>query len=222
MSRLEAQMIEPIRDLMLQSMSVGIAVSEFRAGYGVPDLVGAVLCRRSCQARMRMGVRHALDHPYLVEVLFALRKGSRMARCDLLGKVTMSESTLRNRVLPRLCSYGLIEHDADGRVRLLAVPPQPTRSLVAVEAKQTRWLDAILQARRYTFFADRSYVAVWSDVVPRVDRGLLYRHRLGLIEVEDDRASVVVEAPARRPREPQMNRYCSEYLYGLALEEGVY
>jgi hypothetical protein len=96
---------------------------------------------------------------------------------------------------------------------LLKNPPSPTREIVAVELKQRRWREAILQARRYTFFADRTYVAIWNGAVELVDRRLLYRFRLGLIGVEGDRAQVLIEAPRRKPRQEKMNRYCAEFLY---------
>ncbi len=112
----------------------------------------------------------------------------------------------------------LIAIDLDGYVRLLTVPPQPTKNIVAVEAKQTKWREAILQARRYTFFANQTYIAVWFDTVDRVDRRLLYRHRLGLIGVGTDNAEVILKAPKRIPRQPKMNRYCSEFLYRIALD----
>lgn len=220
MSRLEAHMIEPIRRLMHDEMGVTVTAGEFSAGYGIADLVGAVLCERSCERRAEMGMRTALDHHHLVEVLLALREGMRTSFDVLLSRVTMSESTLRKRVLPRLSAYGVVKREHDGYVALRALPPRPTKQVIAVEAKQTRWRQAILQARRYSFFADRAYIAVWKETALRVDRVSLYRHRLGLIAVDEERAEVAVEAPVRRPREEKLRRYCSEHFYGLALAAG--
>ncbi|HUU81973.1 MAG TPA: hypothetical protein VM243_00590 [Phycisphaerae bacterium] len=221
MRRQEAQMIEPVRTLMHQAMGIHISTCEFRGGYGIADLVGAAICSRACKTRAQMGLAGALDHHHLVEVLLALRPGVWNSREVLLGRLSVSESTLRRRVLPRLRAHGLIERDGHGAIRLRAVPPPPTEYVVAVEAKQTRWRQAIVQARRYTFFADRTYIALWSHMVVHVDRSLLYRHRLGMISVEAERATLVVEAPLRKPRKGRLNRYCAEYLYGLSLNQGL-
>jgi len=213
-------MIEPIRRFMLDHLRMDITAQEFSAGYGVADLVGAALCGEGCGVRKEKGLEVALDHPYIVQVLLALHSEGRTSLSYLLRRVAISESTLRTKVLPHLDRLGLIERE-DGYIRLIFTPPKPARHLVAVEAKQTRWRDAILQARRYTFFADQTYVAVWEKTASRVDKALLYRHRVGLIAVEaNGDCSIVVVAPKVRPRENNMNRFCAEFLYGLALRTG--
>jgi hypothetical protein len=50
-------MIAPIRRLMHGDMGVTVSAGEFSAGYGVADLVGAVFCKQSCEARVEMGRR---------------------------------------------------------------------------------------------------------------------------------------------------------------------
>lgn len=221
MSTLEAHMIEPIRRFMLDHLRMDITAQEFSAGYGVADLVGAELCGEGCDVRKAMGLEVALDHPYIVQVLLALRSEGRTSLPYLLRRVAISESTLRTRVLPHLDKLGVIERE-DGYVRLIFTPPKPARHLVAVEAKQTRWRDAILQARRYTFFADQTYVAVWEKTAARVDKTLLYRHRVGLIAVEPNGdCRVVVASPRVNPRETKMNRLCAEFMYGVALRSGM-
>ena len=221
MSYLEAQMIEPIRRFMLDHLQMDITAREFSAGYGVADLVGAVLCGEVCEQRKEKRLEVALDHHHIVQVLLALRSEGRTSLPYILRRVALSESTLRRKVLPQLDKLGVIEYCGNGYVRLIFAPPKPASRVVAVEAKQTRWRDAILQARRYTFFADQSYVAVWAKTAARVDKGLLYRHRVGLIAVEPDGdCSIVVDAPKVCPRETNMNRFCAEFLYGLALRSG--
>jgi hypothetical protein len=222
MSYLEAQMIEPIRRFMQYQLQMDIVAHEFSAGYGVADLVGAALCDKGCEVRKAKGLQIALDHHHIVQVLLALHSEGRTSLPYLLRRVSFSESTLRSKVLPKLDKLGLIERDGDGYVRLVFAPPKPARHVVAVEAKQTRWRDAILQARRYTYFANQTYVAVWAKTSSRVDKGLLYRHRVGLLSVEPNgNCSIVVEAPRVSPRVSDMNRFCAEFLYGLALRSGI-
>ena len=217
MNYLEAEMIEPIRRFMQHQLQMDIIAQEFSAGYGVADLVGAALCEEGCELRKEKGLEVALDH-YIVQVLLALRSEGRTSLPYILRRVALSESTLRRKVLPQLDKLGVIERYDDGYVRLLFTPPKPARHVVAVEAKQTRWRDAILQARRYTFFADQTYVAVWAKTATRVDKALLYRHRVGLIAVEPNGdCTAAVEAPRLSPRAVDMNRFCAEFLYGLAL-----
>ena len=210
-------MIEPVRILMREEMGLDVITKEFSAGYGIADLVGGSMCKANCRTRSAMGVPIPIDHKHFVEVLFALRPGVRRSIAYLMNRISFSESTLRTKILPKMETYALIEREGNSHVRLLAAPPWPTKRIVAIELKQSRWREAIIQARRYTFFADQTYVAVWNGTLGLVDQKLLYRHRIGLIGVEPDGAEVFFEAPKRKPRDPKMNRYCAEFLYRKAL-----
>lgn len=219
MRQLECHMIEPIRCLMYRDMNLDVVDQEFSAGYGIADLIGAALCRTSCQERKKLGIEKAFDRRLLVDVLMVLRVGKRISLTYILNKVAISESTLRQKIIPVLAKFGLITKDSNDYIRVLLQPPNPVKRIVAIEVKQTKWKEAILQARRYTFFANQTYVAVWNDIVRLVDKSMLYRHRLGLIGVEKNTAEILIEAPLRNPREVRMNRFCAEYLYGQVLNE---
>jgi hypothetical protein len=216
----EVHMVEPVRLLMQTAMGLDVIVEEFSAGYGIADLVGAKFCARSREVRRRAQAHTPIDHHHWVEVLLALRRNERVSFDSLQRRITFSDATLRRTVLPEMTSLGLVERDKDGYICLLKNPPSPAREIVAVELKQKRWREAILQARRYTYFADRTYIAVWNGTVELVDRSLLYRFRLGLIGVERDRAQVLIQAPRRKPRQEKMNRYCAEFLYRNASDSG--
>lgn len=213
--RLEAHMIAPIQKLMHLDLKLDIIASEFSAGYGRADLVGATLSPQACQIRSENGLYFPFDRFYYIELILALRSGIRRSMAYILRKVSYAESTLRNKVIPHLVRHGLLARFPDNYYQLIKPLTNPTHDIVAIEAKQAHWRRAIVQARRYTFFANQSYIAVWSEVVPKVDRALLYQTRLGLISVKKDKAQVVVEAPRRNPRSLAMHIYCSEYLYGL-------
>jgi hypothetical protein len=209
----EAHMVQPVRLLMQTAMGLDAIIEEFSAGYGTADLVGAKFCARSCQVRQKAKIHAPIDHHHWIEVLLALTRSKRMSYDSLQRHITFSDITLRKTVLPALAALGLVQRDKEGFVCLLKNPPSPAKEIVAVELKQKRWREAILQARRYTFFADRTYVAVWNGTAELVDRRSLYRFRLGLIGVEQDHAEILVEAPRRRPRQEKMHRYCAEFLF---------
>jgi hypothetical protein len=216
---LEAHMIEPLRELMTHELHLDVISEESSAGYGVADLVGAKICENKASRRRAIATEETIGHRLLVKVFLAVRTNGRTSIRSILNRVAISESTLRKSILPQLAGAGIIERFTDGYVRLVCEIPNPMKEVIAVEAKQTKWRAAILQARRYTFFANKSYVAVWNGTARLVDRSLLYRHRLGLIVVEPDSAKVLVEAPDRNPRKPEMHRYCAEFLYGRLLQQ---
>lgn len=89
--------------------------------------------------------------------------------------------------------------------------------VVAVEAKLTRWREAVDQATVYRRFANRSYVALpWETI--RAAKGLRSACRgrgLGLVAVSPDRVDVVRTAPVHHPRTPEW-----VWLVGRALALG--
>lgn len=220
MTRREAQMINPIVQLLHDKMFVDVAEQEFSAGYGIADVVGARLCSESCQQRESLGLNIPFNHIQYVSVLLLLRENRWSSFTSLAKKISFSETTLRQKILPKLSKLKIIERNGDF-FRLCINLPNPAQNLIAVEAKQTKWREAILQARRYTFFADQTYIAVWSSTIKSVDRAFLYRHRIGLISVEDNYAEIIIDAPKRKPREARLNMYCAEFLYGLALSNQI-
>ena len=60
--------------------------------------------------------------------------------------------------------------------------------LIAIEAKLTKWLDALEQARAYRQFADQVYVALPADrVQPALKARVMFeRNSVGLLSVNGD------------------------------------
>ena len=214
-------MIDPLRSLMFGQMRLDVVGGEFSAGYGIADLVGGELCPSSCREREELGIRSALDNRLALDALMIIQRRKRTSLDYLLNRMPVSRSTISGKILPLLSNYGLIDRCQDGRIRARFELPNPARKVVAIEAKQSRWREAILQARRYTFFANQTYVALWNGASESVDKRLLYRHRLGLISVESNDAEVVIEAPLLSPRRASMHRFCAEWLYKQLLVDDV-
>lgn len=211
--RYEKDMIEPIKLLMSQTMKLDVIEKEFSAGYGIADLVGAKFCKDSCTYRNEIGLTAAFDHHHFIELLSILNVEVPVSLETVVKRISFAKSTLQSKVLPCLKAHGVIRKDRLGYIHLSKDLPRPTESIVAVEAKQTKWKEAILQARRYTFFAEKTYIAVWDSTIKSVDKSLLSIHGIGLISVNLDNAEIVIEAPTQKPKEPKMNRYCAEFLY---------
>ena len=136
---------------------------------------------------------------------------------NLMECISFSESTLKKKVLPKLEACGLVKRESNGYVLLKKELPKPTKKIVAIEAKQYKWREATIQARRYTLFADQTYIAVWEETVRNVDYSFLNKHQIGLIGVGSNKAKIIIEAPEVRPRNLKMNHYCAEYLYSQTL-----
>lgn len=76
--------------------------------------------------------------------------------------------------------------------------------LVAIEAKLTKWRDALHQAYRNTSFAHRVFVCLPSDAAQRAMRyaGEFARRGVGLCTVLDGQIVIIHEARAHAPLQP--------------------
>ncbi len=73
--------------------------------------------------------------------------------------------------------------------------------LVAIEVKLSHWRRAIGQALLNTYYADRSYIALWDDAVSDVVVQSALIRGIGVIGVGRTDAKVVSEAPIGCPDE---------------------
>jgi len=69
-------------------------------------------------------------------------------------------------------------------------------SFIAIEVKIKDWVQGLYQAHRYNKFAERSYLALYSDYAKDVDLNLFKKYNVGLI-VFDDNKVVVKNRPKK-------------------------
>ncbi len=123
-------------------------------GSVIPDLVLVSFDRIPAQGILR--VRWSYPHAYVVA---ELRRVAHLHR-DTLARRLFDRRERIDRLLDELVDAGVLEETANGCVRLSPELRLMRTQVVAVEAKLTRWTDALEQASTYTTFADRSFVAM--------------------------------------------------------------
>lgn len=96
-------------------------------------------------------------------VLSALRRLG-AARADTIGRhVFMSVEDVREILDGRLAEWRLVRHKERGVVEARAAWVSSAQ-VIAVEAKLTRWRDALAQAAVYRRYADRAFVLLPRDI----------------------------------------------------------
>nr|MDO8080331.1 hypothetical protein [Candidatus Freyarchaeota archaeon] len=64
---------------------------------------------------------------------------------------------------------------------------------VAVELKVDKWEEALFQAYINTFFFSKAYVAIWHKNINEANIGIFKHYKVGLIEVNRDKARIIYE-----------------------------
>lgn len=150
----EAAMVGVIQEgleVLLQGTDLGWAIRrEVQVGRAVADLV-ILLGESGTAARPRkpLSVSESV-------ILSCVRNHGSRNDEQLAIRCGFSNPKAVHRPLRQLARHGWLSIDDDGQVSL-AAQAQSSR-LVAIEAKLTRWREALGQAEGYLRFADASYV----------------------------------------------------------------
>lgn len=132
------------------------------------------------------------------------------ARLEGGGPASMQEITRRLHLSPaaaaaserRLRRRGLVEPAEDGTLRLAETFATGRADVVAVEAKLTRWQDAVAQAASYLTFADRALVVLDGNRMRAWDApaDAAEAHGVGLAALHGRLLRVLVPAPVHARR----------------------
>lgn len=138
-------------------------------------------------------------------ILWQLRRGRRL-QPGTIAKRSFMPVERTSAYLEHLASSGAVQQTATGSYILSPQLAQLSVDVLAVEAKLTRWREALGQARSYATFADRVAVAMDSAGVPRSRRDIaaFRRHGIGLLAVDADHIEWLVTPKRRHPaRSPE-------------------
>jgi hypothetical protein len=196
--RMERDLVTALRErssAVLQRANVGRATHqvfrEQQVGMCIPDL----LIVRSNPAEDRTPLR--LSYFDCALIATALKSGS-VTVADLAASTYSAPEQIGKRVL-RLVKLGLMSKRSDLLSEPANVVPRGAQ-VVAVEAKMTRWRDALAQARDYLRFANEAYIAMPAGVIGR-NAGALAACAdagVGVIAVDEVDAHVVLRAEGHR------------------------
>ncbi len=172
-----------------------IVLPELNVESVVPDFLAVALGRGpSLSGSFLSGVR-TFDCAVLAELL------PRGRRLEGLSAQLWSRDATVEESLGRLVKGGVVRKRSSGGFALSKDAFQDAH-VIAIEAKLTRWTEAVAQARTYTSFADQAYVALPERVA--VGREPLAREcrrsGLGLIAVGRRDVCVLLRARTRAPK----------------------
>ncbi len=193
--RFEKDLLAVLREksacaLNVQASAIQV-LTEVQVGTCIPDLLIV------CGDRREEMPRHKLTY-FECTIVAAMMKAGLITVDEIADATFAPREEILKRV-SRLVRLGLIEHrDSQLRVASRALPNK--LRVIAVEAKLTRWKDALEQARAYLSFANEAYIAMPASLIRRNVSALsgCADSGVGVIAVEDNDSSVVLPAVCTR------------------------
>ncbi len=185
--RYEAEMKEGILTFLKTGQNCKNIVHEVDSGYGIADFVGM----RNSSKKSFFYFKNKID------VFFLLKMG--INQPIYLGEIEKyvhySRKYLKNVILKLYKEQGLIDEIDKNLYIRTADLDERGFSLIAVEAKLSKWNQALTQAAFYKKFADYSFVALYKKYVGNVDLKTFKQHKIGLISIDDDLDFDVIVEP---------------------------
>lgn len=188
----ESELVTKIEKLLQEKFSTELTFREISAGYGIADLVFAP--SETCNTIDREPITHfgtlkffleLSKKRYSIDELFSL--APYVSRRDIRKSISF---LIRN---------GYLEQKADGKFQKnqIIIKNEPIQKIIAIEAKLTDYRNGIIQARRYQYFADQSYLAILKSASRHFDTESLLSSGIGLILFDERSETISIQKPRK-------------------------
>jgi len=208
--RYEAEMIEPLKALLINELHLDSITEEFTVGYGIADIVGIRCNQQKLKSRFESGVKPVTNIREL-SILTLLQENNPSTVEMLAEKTGLSISYVKKMLLKSLVEKGYIERVTD-KYNLVRDVFAFTDLVVSVEAKLTKWKAALGQAKRYQHFSNLVFVALPQHTVPKINKELFKKNNIGVLSVGSS-VSIELKPEYINPKTFVMHLYCNEIFF---------
>lgn len=208
----EAEMIQPLKSFLTDALYLDAVEEEFSAGYGIADIVGIRYDCRKLKSRVDCGLKKPVSNIRELSILEAFQEKSPLTVDVLAKKIGLSDSYIKQVLLKSLVGKGYLEKHGN-EYTLIAEISSFTNLVVSVEAKLTKWRDALAQAKRYQHFSNIVFVALPQQTVKRIERDLFKKNNIGVLSVNSDSINIELKPQLMKPKTNVMHLYCNEFFF---------
>ncbi len=204
----EAELVTKIEKLLQEKFKTELTFREISAGYGIADLVIAP------SETFNPINREPITRFGTLKFLLAL--GKRRYGLEELYALTphVPQRDIRKSI-SFLVSNGYLSQESGGKYQKnqILIKDEPIQKIIAIEAKLTDYRNGIIQAKRYQYFADQSYLAILKPASKHIDTDSLLRSGIGLILFDEPSETVNILKPKK------VNDSVQERVYRLFARE---
>lgn len=190
----EKELVHKLERILKREFGTNLAFHEFSAGYGIADLVFAPKFSFSKRAMKRTPITDFSSLALLL-TLDDNRIYKQNEIISLFPHLTAREVKSVLQSLTKTHYLEKLERDTYHKSMSMVNPLNPIRSVIAVEVKLTDHKRGLVQARRYQYFADESYLAILKDTEKSIDFEEFNKHNIGLILFDNKTNSIEVKHP---------------------------
>ena len=192
---------------------------EVASGYGIADLVFFDFNESVVNERIKQNL-NPIEHANLIRILIELDHYSENESINitLLKKTT---PFLKDEIITYLVKNHFLVKQQEGDGKPIFKKGVSYRNgledVIAIEAKLKDWKRGLYQAYRYRFYADKSYLAIYTKAIATPLKNLdeFKKYNVGLIEVKDSGIKVHFNPKKEKNLDPYTKAVAYERLLGL-------
>ena len=196
----EKDMIPVLKEFFKERFNQNLSVEELNTGIGIADIVFTKKINKR---------DYYFDNFELLYHTLTLinRKNKKISEIDFVTR--FSKKQIKS-IIEKYLSMELIEeYNSEYYFVKNKLTPSITE-FYAIEAKLKDWKSGLYQAIRYKNFAQKSFLALSSEYIHRVDKNLLIHNNIGLISVSIDKTRIIINPRKDTPNDEVAFFYLGE------------
>jgi len=189
----EKTLVYKLDRILKKTFDTNLAFHEFSAGYGIADLVLApnFIFTKSAVKRIPLTSFESLS------IFLTLEDGKMYELAQLITlfpHLTEHEIKKHLRILAINNYIQKVGHTIYRKILPVATL-NPIHKVIAIEVKLTDHKNGLLQARRYQYFADESYLAILKSAEKNINREAFNAYNIGLILFDERTNEIEIQQP---------------------------
>ncbi|MCY3804391.1 MAG: hypothetical protein OXF85_00730 [Candidatus Saccharibacteria bacterium] len=188
----ESDLVSKIEKLLQKKYNTQLTFREVSAGYGIADLVIAPTITEDGTPMTRLPITHF----GILQFYLNLGRGS-----YTFDKITELSPFIHPRNLRRYINFlveneYLIKTEERYKKSRILENQQPIKKIIAIEAKLSDYKSGLVQAKRYQYFADQSYLAILRKAAKYIDASSIRQSGIGLILFDELTGTIQIKPGA--------------------------
>jgi hypothetical protein len=208
----EKTLVQKLDKILRKQFGTNLSFKEFSAGYGIADLVFASdFSFSKRQASKRMPITNFFG----LKILLSLEDSKVYSQKEILSIGNSLDRPIILKQLSFLIKNNYVEKISKNEFRKAVRKEDlnPIKKIIAIEVKLADHKSGLLQARRYQYFADESYLAILKEAEKNIDTDEFNRQNIGLILFDQKTNSIEIRYPKKGNEfEGRINLYAKELM----------
>lgn len=198
----EAELVTKIEEILKEKFKTDLTFREVSAGYGIADLV---IAPSETQGFIN---REPITHFGTLKFFLEMKRKqySLEELCTLVPHLPRSNA---RKSVNFLLQNGYLLETENGKYTKSNIlsKDEPIQKIIAIEAKLTDYRNGIIQAKRYQYFADQSYLAILKTASKHIDTKALQKSGIGLILFDEVHGTIDIYKPKKTNESLQEKTY---------------